>query len=165
VIVKTAYGYASTPTSLVNFNGTNGAFPYAGLIADAHGDLFGTTYQGGTNGVYGVGTVFEIAKTANGYASTPTTLVSFNGTDGAHPYAGLIADAHGDLFGTTVEGGAYPLASIPSCQQRQPPLRRQTSRSSGRRTLIIFPTAPPQVLLQSSDCGRDSIRVMALHGP
>ena len=35
------------------------------------------------------------------YASAPTTLVSFNGSDGNGPYAGLIADANGDLFGTT----------------------------------------------------------------
>jgi hypothetical protein len=39
--------------------------------------------------------VFEIAKTADGYASTPTTLNSFNGTDGAEPSAGLVADAKG----------------------------------------------------------------------
>ena len=76
-IVKTAHGYASTPTTLVSFNGTDGTNPRASLIADAHGDLFGTTAIGGVNGD---GTVFEIAKTANGYASTPTTLVSFNGS-------------------------------------------------------------------------------------
>jgi hypothetical protein len=38
-----------TLTTLVNFNGTDGAFPFAGLVADAHGDLFGTTSDGGTN--------------------------------------------------------------------------------------------------------------------
>jgi uncharacterized repeat protein (TIGR03803 family) len=69
-------------TTLVNFNGTNGDGPLADLIADAHGDLFGTTVTGGANND---GTVFEIAKTAHGYASTPTTLVSFNGTDGSNP--------------------------------------------------------------------------------
>ena len=52
------------------------------------------------------GTVFEIAKTNGGYASTPTTLVSFNGADGGGPQAGLIIDAEGDLFGTTSSGGA-----------------------------------------------------------
>jgi hypothetical protein len=36
-----------------------------------------------------------------------TTLVSFNGTDGNNPLGSLIADAHGDLFGTTLYGGAY----------------------------------------------------------
>ena len=97
-IAKTAGGYASTPTTLVSFDGTNGAQPCGGLIADANGDLFGTTSEGGAQRD---GTVFEIAKTAGGYASTPTTLVSFNGTNGATPTAGLIADANGDLFGTT----------------------------------------------------------------
>ena len=74
----------------------------AGLIADANGDLFGTTDAGGANGD---GTVFEIKNTgtvaAPVYASAPTTLVSFNGSNGADPDAGLIADANGDLFGTT----------------------------------------------------------------
>jgi hypothetical protein len=45
--------------------------------------------------------VFEIAKTASGYASTPSPLVSFNGTDGNQPFGSLIADPPGDLFGTT----------------------------------------------------------------
>ena len=79
-IAKTVAGYASTPTTLVSFNGARRHYPQGGLIADANGDLFGTTRGGGANGD---GTVFEIAKTASGYASTPTTLVSFNGADGA----------------------------------------------------------------------------------
>jgi len=66
-----------------------------------YGDLFGTTSAGGA---YGDGTVFEIAKTPTGYASTPTTLVSFNSSNGSE--GSLIADANGDLFGTTVGGGA-----------------------------------------------------------
>jgi hypothetical protein len=49
--------------------------------------------------VNGRGTVFEIVKTAGGYASSPT-LVSFNGTDGAGPAATLIFDANGNLFST-----------------------------------------------------------------
>ena len=108
-IAKTASGYASTPTTLVSFNGTDGAGPVNGLIIDSAGDLFGTTYSGGASGD---GTVFEIAKTASGYASTPTTLVSFNGTDGAGPFAGLTADSAGDLFGTTYAGGASGLGTV-----------------------------------------------------
>jgi uncharacterized repeat protein (TIGR03803 family) len=108
-IAKTASGYASTPTTLVSFNGTNGAGLKSSLIADAHGDLFGTTFEGGA---YGYGTVFEIAKTASGYASTPTTLVSFNGTNGGNPTASLIADAHGDLFGTTANDGPYSHGTV-----------------------------------------------------
>ncbi len=99
--------YASAPTTLVSFNGTNGNDPVGGLIADAKGDLFGTTVFGGADGY---GTVFEIANTGAVshpvYASAPTTLVSFNGTNGAYPESGLIADAKGDLFGTTAGGGA-----------------------------------------------------------
>jgi hypothetical protein len=113
-IAKTAHGYASTPTTLVSFNITDGAEPSSSLIADARGDLFGTTSLGGLNippsepedvHFYGNGTVFEIAKTAHGYASTPTKIF-FNGTDGSNPSGSLIADARGDLFGTTVSGGA-----------------------------------------------------------
>src|SRR5579864_8808195 len=75
-IAKTAAGYARTLTTLVSFNGANGALPAGGLIADAAGDLFGTTSAGGANGD---GAVFEIVKTLTGYASAPTTLVSFGG--------------------------------------------------------------------------------------
>ena len=102
-IAKTAAGYASTPTTLVSFDGADGDEPGAGLIADANGDLFGTTQLGGANDD---GVVFEIAKTATGYASAPTTLVSFNLADGLTPQGSLIADAEGDLFGTTEFGGA-----------------------------------------------------------
>ena len=104
-IAKTATGYASTPTTLVsfnlNFNLTEGYYPFGNLVVDARGDLFGVTLEGPN----AEGTVFEIAKTAHGYASTPTTLVSFNGANGAFPFDSLIADAHGDLFGTTEGGG------------------------------------------------------------
>jgi hypothetical protein len=110
-IIKTAEGYASTPTTLVSFcalaNCADAVNPQAGLIADAKGNLIGTTPGGGA---YEGGTVFEIIKTAGGYASTPTTLVSFcaraNCADGAGLVAGLIPDADGNLFGTTLGGGA-----------------------------------------------------------
>jgi hypothetical protein len=95
-IAKTPTGYASAPTTLATFNGTNGEFPFRSLTLDANGNLFGTTEQGGANGTDGLGTVFEIAKTPTGYASAPTTLVSFNGTDGKYPYCNLIFDANGD---------------------------------------------------------------------
>jgi hypothetical protein len=91
-----------TLTTLVSFNSTDGAYPLAGLLADAAGDLFGTTTEGGNSSPDG--TVFEIAKTAGGYA-TPATLLSFNGAIGGFPRGGLIADAAGDLFGTTEYDG------------------------------------------------------------
>jgi uncharacterized repeat protein (TIGR03803 family) len=95
--------YSSTHTTLWSFTG-GGDEPIAGLVRDAAGNLFGTASLYDTTG-----TVFEIANTgsvsAPVYSSTPTTLVSFNGTDGGYPAAGLIVDAAGNLFGTTEFGG------------------------------------------------------------
>jgi uncharacterized repeat protein (TIGR03803 family) len=105
--------YSNDPTTLVNFNGFNGAQPEGGLFADTSGDLFGTTSGGGANNY---GTVFEIRNTgtvaAPVYASTMITLVNFNGSNGRNPYAGLIADANGDVFGTTYYGGAYNYGAV-----------------------------------------------------
>jgi uncharacterized repeat protein (TIGR03803 family) len=102
-ITRTAGGYAGTPTVLASFSGADGTYPWAGLIADSDGNLFGTTAYGGANDD---GTVFEITRTAGGYADTPTLLASFSGADGRVPEAGLIIDSDGDLFGTTTSGGA-----------------------------------------------------------
>ena len=78
----------------------DGSRPQAGLILDANGNLYGTTYSGGAKGR---GTVFKIS--ANG---TETVLHSFaaNGIDGYNPVAGLVLDANGNLYGTTLSGGA-----------------------------------------------------------
>ena len=98
--------YARTATTLVSFNGSNGQDPQAGLTADANGNLFGTTYGGGA---YGDGTVFEIQNlgtiAAPVYASAPTTLVNFDGSNGARPAAQLTPNLNA-LFGTTLSGGA-----------------------------------------------------------
>ena len=101
-IAKTSTGCNATPITLVSFNGTDGKFPHSGLIIDANGDLFGAARFGGSSGY---GTIFEIVNTASGYASTPTILVTFNYADGAFPMGALIADANGNLFGTTSGGG------------------------------------------------------------
>ncbi len=80
--------------------GSDGAVPSAGLIADNAGNFYGTTYNGGAfnNG----GTIFKIQP--NG---VETILHSFgNGNDGAGPLAGLLLDASGNLYGTTLYGGA-----------------------------------------------------------
>ena len=99
--------YASTPTLIASFSGANGASPQGGLVADANGDLFGVTSAGGANGG---GAVFELANSgsvsAPSYASSPTTILSFDGTDGATPTGGLIVNSSGDLFGVTSAGGA-----------------------------------------------------------
>src|SRR5262249_8528290 len=79
-------------TALVSFNGTNGACPYAAVIMDSSGNLYGTTEGGGPAQV---GTVFELAKGSGAI----TALASFNGTNGAYPYAGVIMDSTGNLYG------------------------------------------------------------------
>ena len=87
------------------FSGDDGTNPRGSLIADAAGSLYGTTYVGGTSDV---GTVFKISPPAKGQTAwTKTVLVEFDGPDGARPSGGLIADAAGNLFGTTNEGGAH----------------------------------------------------------
>ncbi|MDB5293501.1 MAG: hypothetical protein JWL69_4742 [Phycisphaerales bacterium] len=85
-------------STLATFNGSNGNGPSGELIADAAGNLYGTTTNGGANNH---GTVFQIAAGTNAIS----TLATFNGSNGATPQAGLIADAAGNLYGTTYEGG------------------------------------------------------------
>jgi uncharacterized repeat protein (TIGR03803 family) len=93
-------------TTVVAFNGTNGSNPDGGLVADANGNLYGTTQTGGT---HSMGTVFEI----NGATGVLTTLVNFNGTNGAHPsLTSLTFDSGGNLFGVTQDGGANSLGTI-----------------------------------------------------
>ncbi|MDA8115033.1 MAG: hypothetical protein M0Z43_09955 [Acidithiobacillus sp.] len=77
----------------------DGASPYAGLALDASGNLYGTTIYGGT---HDDGTVFKI--TPAGVESVVHTFVGGTG-DGAYPYAGLLLDASGNLYGTTLSGG------------------------------------------------------------
>jgi len=87
--------------------GTDGATPYAGVTLDSAGNVLGTTSAGGTGGY---GTVFELIK-ANSWAES--ILYNFqNQNDGAVPYAGLIADGHGNFFGAATEGGSQGGGSI-----------------------------------------------------
>jgi uncharacterized repeat protein (TIGR03803 family) len=108
----TGYGTAfevahdsSAITTLASFNGTDGENAYAGLILDSSGNLYGTAAGGGASGD---GTVFELAPGS----STVTTLASFNGTDGETPLAGLLMDSSGNLYGTTVTGGATNYGTV-----------------------------------------------------
>jgi len=83
-----------------DFPCSNGASPLAGLIADGKGNLYGTTSSGGAPNAE-VGTVFKLTP-----SGTETVLHSFpGGSDGNEPHAGLIADAKGNLYGTTFSGG------------------------------------------------------------
>jgi uncharacterized repeat protein (TIGR03803 family) len=78
----------------------------ASLLADKAGNFYGTTLQGGNTGCtggMGCGTVFKLAPDG-----TETVLHTFTGgTDGGYPYAALVKDKKGNLYGTTELGGTY----------------------------------------------------------
>jgi uncharacterized repeat protein (TIGR03803 family) len=99
-----------TETIIYSFNDNeenDGADPYGSLIMDKAGNLYGTTSVGGA---HGQGTVFKIAP-----AGAETVLYSFNdndANDGADPYAGLITDKSGNLYGTTTVGGAHGQGTV-----------------------------------------------------
>jgi len=94
-----------TETVLYNFaGGSDGSRPYGGLIFDSAGNLYGTTYYGGTSSD---GTVYQLTPPgARGGAWTETVLYSFAGYDGMGPQGDLIFDQAGNLYGTTSGGGS-----------------------------------------------------------
>jgi uncharacterized repeat protein (TIGR03803 family) len=115
---------SGTLTTLYNFCSqsgcTDGSYPRAGLAQGANGDLYGTTYAGGTNdscyefqGTVGCGTVFKI--TPSGKLTMLYNFCSQSAcTDGVLPAAGLVQAANGDFYGTTQLGGAN-CAMTPYC--------------------------------------------------
>jgi uncharacterized repeat protein (TIGR03803 family) len=87
----------------------DGLFPYASLIFDSAGNLYGTTQQGGTqNG----GIVFKLSPNGDG-TWTKTSIHNFAGPkDGKQPIANLTMDASGNLFGTTLVGGTNAYGTV-----------------------------------------------------
>lgn len=88
-------------TLLYSFMGgkqLDGAYPYAGVVRDSAGNLYGTTFEGG---LATAGVVYKLDTTGN-----LKVLYNFNGqADGAKPWAGVIRDSAGNLYGTTYFGG------------------------------------------------------------
>ncbi|MBY0522984.1 MAG: Ig-like domain repeat protein [Gemmataceae bacterium] len=91
--------YNTGLTILASLEGTNGGEPLGGLVEDSSGNLFGTAYYGGASNL---GTVFELPAGSR----TIIPLFSFAGLNGAHPSGGLVLDENGNIFGTTIQGGA-----------------------------------------------------------
>ena len=101
-------------------NCTDGEYPSASPIFDAAGNLYGTTFYGGTSSNCPspgnpptCGTVFELTPEAGG-GWRENVLHSFNnnGTDGYGAYASLIFDAAGNLYSTTAYGGTYAYGMV-----------------------------------------------------
>jgi uncharacterized repeat protein (TIGR03803 family) len=95
---------AGNETVLYTFmGGTDGALPYAGLVRDTAGNFYGTTFFGGGTGCQsqlGCGTVFKLDTSGK-----ETVLYHFTGgADGEGPYAELLLDSKGNLYGTTLRG-------------------------------------------------------------
>jgi uncharacterized repeat protein (TIGR03803 family) len=89
---------------------TDGASPWGGVVLDSKGNVYGTTYGGGT---HGGGTFFELTAKATG-EWTEKTLHSFTNTtpdDGYEPRGDLIFDKEGNLYGTTYSGGEFSLGT------------------------------------------------------
>jgi uncharacterized repeat protein (TIGR03803 family) len=98
-LVTVTAASAQTFTTLVSFDGTNGALPtYGTLVQGSDGNFYGTTSAGGSEFF---GTVFVI--TPQGHC---TNLHTFHGHDGGVPEAGLIVAPDGTFYGTTHSGGA-----------------------------------------------------------
>jgi uncharacterized repeat protein (TIGR03803 family) len=102
---KAGGGWDETVLHNFNLNGKDGINPFAGVIFDDAGNLYGTTQAGGA---YGYGTVFELERTeAGGFAEKVLHSFGKNASDGKSPYAGVTFDADGNLYGTTSAGGYF----------------------------------------------------------
>ena len=99
-----------TEKVIYNFTGaSDGRFPLAGLAID-HGNAYGTTAYGGdgtcTYEFSGCGVVFQLTPAGPGNSWILTTIYTFTGSfDGQNPFAGVILDKKGNVFGTTTGGG------------------------------------------------------------
>src|SRR5271155_280572 len=93
-------------TQLWRFSGiTDGASPSSGLLLTPSGQLFGETYGGSNAGQNG--TVYSLTPSSGSWSLA--SLADFVNTDGEYPAAGLVADAAGNIYGTTASGGSAGL--------------------------------------------------------
>lgn len=105
ITIQSAPAQTYSESVLHSFAGQDGASPLTGLVRDKAGNMYGTTSAGGASGY---GTVFRL--NTNGKA---TVLHSFKGSaDGATPYASVVRDAAGNLYGTTYFGGSANLGTV-----------------------------------------------------
>jgi uncharacterized repeat protein (TIGR03803 family) len=102
LLCSISIGHAATQKVLYAFTGgVDGSVPYAGVIFDPAGNLYGVTQAGG---LYGRGTVFQLTPSGGNW--TETVLYNFTGEpDGELPIGGLAIDEAGNLYGTAANNG------------------------------------------------------------
>src|SRR5271165_5342944 len=91
---------AQTLTVLHTFSGPDGLTPYSGVTLDRGGDLYGTTYGGGSSGL---GTVYQLKRHGSSYIHNQLHAFA-GGNDGQQPLGGVIFGPDGALYGTTSGG-------------------------------------------------------------
>jgi uncharacterized repeat protein (TIGR03803 family) len=80
----------------------DGSFPYGALLFGRSGNIYGTTYYGGTNNI---GAVYELYSRPGGEWAEKVLYSFQGGSDGSSPISNLVFDNTGNLYGTTSEGG------------------------------------------------------------
>jgi uncharacterized repeat protein (TIGR03803 family) len=105
-------GTSGKETVLYSFTGgSDGCFPYSGVILDSASNLYGVTFEGGSGFCNnGLGVVFRVDPDGN-----ETVLHTFSGRDGAGPDSALLFDSNGNLYGTTENGGSSNGCGFSGC--------------------------------------------------
>jgi len=97
-------------------SGTDGTFPWGGVVVDKSGNLYGTGETGGSNtgclGELGCGIVFELSNKNGQWSERVLHTFTNNGATGAFPFAGLTVSSTGDLYGTTIGGGTFGMGTV-----------------------------------------------------
>jgi uncharacterized repeat protein (TIGR03803 family) len=106
LLTLSSTGWAQTEKILHTFTGPDGSGPWGGVILDSQGNVYGTTTSGGAFGC--CGTVFELSPSSNG---TWTEKLIYDFSLGGYPtgflpFGGVVFDSKGNLYGTTLTGGA-----------------------------------------------------------
>lgn len=135
---------------------TDGSQPFADLVFDRKGNLYGATEYGGRNGKYGDGTVFELTRDKAGIW-TEKVLHNFGASsdDGIGPDASLLLDETGDLYGTTTGGGKYGFGTAFEIESVITAHAPQFSLSSGpylkAQTVRITDTTPDAAIYYTTN--------------
>jgi uncharacterized repeat protein (TIGR03803 family) len=127
-------------TRLYSFTaGSDGQWPRGALVEGKDGYFYGTTTSGGA---YGSGTVFRI--TPSGVLST---ILQFDGFNGANPAAPLVQATDGSFYGTTANGGAYGFGTVFRLSALAPSL---SIVSSGTGVVLSWPSSAADLRLQQT---------------